>query len=44
MVDDERVKKMRTAGKSLSKIAEKMGVTRGAIQASLRRLDHKEPF
>jgi DNA invertase Pin-like site-specific DNA recombinase len=32
------VKKMRKAGKSLAEIAKKFGVTRGAIQAALKRV------
>ncbi len=38
-IDDRKVKKMHKAGKSLAEIADKMGVTRGAIQAALKRLD-----
>ncbi len=36
-VDDEMVENFRLKGRSLAWIAEKFGVTRGAIQASLKR-------
>lgn len=36
-LDDKDIKKMKRKGKSLAEIAEKYGVTRGAIQASLKR-------
>lgn len=36
-LDDKKVKKMKRAGKSLSEIANRFDVTRGAIQAALRR-------
>lgn len=36
-LDDAKIKKMRRAGKSLAEIADKFKVTRGAIQASLKR-------
>ncbi len=36
-IDDAKVRKMRSAGKPLAEIAEKFGVTRGAIQAALKR-------
>lgn len=36
-IDDKRVAKLRAKGKTLAEIAKKLGVTRGAIQASLRR-------
>lgn len=36
-LDDKKIKRLKASGKSLSEIAEKFGVTRGAIQASLKR-------
>jgi IS30 family transposase len=36
-LDDAKVRKLRKAGKSLAEIAAKFNVTRGAIQASLKR-------
>lgn len=36
-VNDKRILKLRRAGKSLSEIAKVFGVTRGAIQAALKR-------
>ena len=36
-LDDKKVKAERNKGKSLAEIAEKFGVTRGAIQAALKR-------
>jgi len=36
-MDDKKVRKMRKAGNSLAEIADKFGVTRGAVQASLAR-------
>jgi transposase len=36
-LDDKKVKKMRERGASLAEIAEHFGVTRGAIQAALKR-------
>jgi predicted DNA-binding protein YlxM (UPF0122 family) len=36
-LDDKKIRKLRIQGKSLAQIAEKFGVTRGAIQASLKR-------
>ena len=36
-LDDKKVKKLKAQGKSLAEIAAKFGVTRGAIQAALKR-------
>lgn len=36
-LDDKKVKQMKKDGKSLSEIAAKFGVTRGAVQAALKR-------
>ena len=36
-LDDKKIKKLKKAGKSLAVIAKKFGVTRGAIQAALKR-------
>lgn len=36
-LDDEKVKKLRAKGLSLRAIAAKLGVTEGAIRASLKR-------
>ena len=36
-LDDKKVAKLKKDGKSLAEIAENFGVTRGAIQASLKR-------
>jgi DNA invertase Pin-like site-specific DNA recombinase len=36
-LDDAKVLKMRAKGKSLAEIAKKFGVTRGAVQAALKR-------
>lgn len=36
-LDDKKVAKLRKQGKSLAELAKKFGVTRGAIQASLKR-------
>ncbi len=36
-LDDRKILEMRKKGKSLAEIAHKYGVTRGAIQASLKR-------
>lgn len=38
-LDDSKIKKMRDAGKSLAEIAERFGVTRGAIQMALKRTE-----
>lgn len=37
MLDDKKVKKLKASGHSLADIAEKFGVTRGAVQAALKR-------
>lgn len=37
-LDDKKIKKLKAQGKSLAEIAEKFGVTRGAVQAALKRL------
>ncbi len=36
-LDDAKVRKLRKQGKSLAYIADKFGVTRGAIQKALKR-------
>lgn len=36
-LDDAKVRKLRKQGKSLAEIAAKLGVTRGAVQAALKR-------
>lgn len=36
-LDDKKIKKLKLSGKSLSEIAEMFKVTRGAIQAALKR-------
>lgn len=36
-MDDKKVKKLKAKGWSLAEIAEKFGVTRGAVQAALKR-------
>ena len=36
-LDDKKIMDMKNKGKSLAEIAQKFNVTRGAIQASLRR-------
>jgi transposase len=36
-LDDKKVKQLKKAGFSLSQIAKKFGVTRGAVQAALKR-------
>lgn len=36
-LDDAKMKKLRAKGLSLRAIAEKLGVTHGAVQASLKR-------
>lgn len=36
-LNDAAIKKLKAKGKSLADIAEKYGVTRGAIQAALKR-------
>lgn len=36
-LDDAKVSKLHKAGKSLAEIAKKFGVTRGAVQAALKR-------
>lgn len=36
-LDDKKVKALRAKGLSLGQLAEKFGVTRGAIQAALKR-------
>ena len=36
-LDDKKVKKLKAKGWSLAEIAEKFGVTRGAVQAALKR-------
>jgi transposase len=36
-LDDKKVKALSKSGKSLADIAKKFGVTRGAVQASLKR-------
>jgi DNA invertase Pin-like site-specific DNA recombinase len=36
-VDDAKAVKMKKQGKSLATIAKKLGVTRGAVQAALKR-------
>ena len=40
-LNDAKIKKMSRAGRSLAEIAEKFKVTRGAIQAALKRLNSK---
>lgn len=37
-LDDAKVKKLRDKGLSLADLAAKFGVTRGAIQAALKRI------
>ena len=37
-LDDAKVAKEKAKGKSLAEIAEKFGVTRGAVQAALKRV------
>lgn len=36
-IDDQKVKSLKKQGKSLSEIAARLGVTKGAIQASIKR-------
>lgn len=36
-LDDKKVKALKAKGRSLAQIAEKFGVTRGAVQAALKR-------
>lgn len=36
-LDDQKVWRLKAKGQSLAQIAEKFGVTRGAIQAALKR-------
>jgi predicted DNA-binding protein YlxM (UPF0122 family) len=36
-LDDRKIKGLKRKGKSLAEIAEKFGVTRGAVQAALKR-------
>lgn len=36
-LDDSEVKRLKKSGHSLAKIADKFGVTRGAVQAALKR-------
>jgi IS30 family transposase len=36
-LDDAKIRKLHKQGKSLAELAKKFGVTRGAIQASLKR-------
>lgn len=36
-LDDKKIKKLKARGKSLSEIAEMFNVTRGAVQAALKR-------
>lgn len=40
-LDDKKIREMRRKDKSLAEIAEKFGVTRGAVQYALRRLSLK---
>ena len=39
-LDDRMIGKLRKKGQSLSEIAKKLGVTRGAVQASLKRAEY----
>jgi DNA-binding NarL/FixJ family response regulator len=42
-IDDAEVAKLRTCGLSLADIADQLGVTRGAIQAALKRVIARAP-